>query len=244
MSQHPRVIVVAGGAGSLGRAVARRLLADGETVVSLDLAIPDIPSDASTRLHHVVGDVRDEEAWAAVLQAAGEVADGRPIDGLAIMSGGSVFPDSVLTQHDTGWEEVTSTAIDGTWRAMRAVLPHMLEVGTGSIVTISSAARRRPLEGHAAYLAAKGAVEALTQQAAREYAACGVRFNVVAPGPIRSALYDKLDEGTRAAIVAAVPMGRPGEPEDVAAAVSFLLSDEARFITGVVLTVDGGYVIG
>ena len=244
MSGESRVVVVAGAAGGLGLAVAKKLLAEGAGVISIDRSTPAIPSPEEGTFSHVAGDVRDPKAWARVVEEAKHVHGGPRIDGLVNMSGGSIFPDTVLTQTDEGWRELIGTALDGTWLGMRAVLPSMLAAGRGSVVSVSSAGLARPPAGHAAYLSAKGAVEALTLQAAREYAAQGVRFNVVAPGPIRTALYDKLDDAVKAGILAGVPMGRPGRPEDVAAAVSFLLSGEAEYVTGATLTVDGGYTIG
>ncbi len=237
-----RIVIVAGAAGGLGTGVAKRLLADGDAVVSVDLVEPDLQPPDPARFRHVSGDVRDPQTWAAAVAAADEL-DG-DIEGMVNMSGGTVFPDTILDQTDEGWSEVLNTAVEGTWRGMRAVLPAMLAAGRGSIVTVGSAASIRPLENHATYVAAKGAVEGLTRQAAREYAHRNVRFNTVIPGPIRTPLYDKLGPEVQAGVVAAVPMGRPGEASEVAAAVAFLLSDEAGYITGTSLVVDGGYGVG
>ena len=242
MADRNRIVIVAGAAGGLGRGVAERLLADGDAVVSVDRVEPDLEFPDGAQFRHVTGDVCDPDAWASAVSAATELEGN--IEGMVNMSGGTVFPDTVLDQTEDGWREILDTAVEGTWRGMRAVLPTMLKAGRGSIVTVGSAASNRPLENHATYVAAKGAVEGLTKQAAREYAARNVRFNTVIPGPIRTPLYDKLGPEVQAGVVGAVPMGRPGETGEVAAAVSFLLSDEAGYITGTSLVVDGGYSIG
>src|SRR5205823_392628 len=133
----------------------------------------------------------------------------------------------------------------GVWHGMRAAIPHLLDAGGGSIVNTSSISGIRPSPGEGPYAAAKAAVAALTQSAALEYASKGIRVNAVAPGAVRSAMTTPLlglgDWEQR--WTDRTPLGRVGEPEDIADVVTFLCSDLARYVTGQTLVVDGGMTL-
>ena len=141
---------------------------------------------------------------------------------------------------DEDWEEVIETNLRGTFNTCRAVARKMLRRRSGAIVNMTSVVGIHGNPGQANYAASKAGIIGLTKALARELGSRGVRVNAVAPGYIATELTEVLSEEIRAAILANTPLGRLGSPEDVAAAVRFLCSDEAAFITGDVLLVDGG----
>jgi 3-oxoacyl-[acyl-carrier protein] reductase len=141
---------------------------------------------------------------------------------------------------DEEWQEVIDTNLRGTFNTCRAVARKMLRRRAGAIVNLTSVVGVHGNPGQANYAASKAGIIGLTKALARELGSRGVRVNAVAPGYIATELTNVLSEEIRGAILGNTPMGRLGDPEDVAAAVRFLCSDEAAFITGDVLLVDGG----
>ena len=141
---------------------------------------------------------------------------------------------------DDDWDAVLATNLSGTFYTCRAAARSMMRRRSGAIVNVSSIVGLRGNPGQTNYSASKAGIIGLTKALARELGSRGVRANVVAPGYVRSRLTDVLSEDLRGAMLANTPLARLGEPEDVAAAVRFLCSDEAAFITGEVLLVDGG----
>src|SRR5262249_36703821 len=141
---------------------------------------------------------------------------------------------------DAEFDEVGAVNARGVFLAMKRELAAMVEAGGGAIVNMTSTAGLRGVKGIAGYVAAKHAIVGLTRTAALEDAAHGVRVNAVAPGPIDTHRLGALPGQVREQIASVVPLGRIGKPEEVAAAVVWLLSDEASFITGAVIPVDGG----
>jgi NAD(P)-dependent dehydrogenase (short-subunit alcohol dehydrogenase family) len=142
---------------------------------------------------------------------------------------------------DADWRHVLSLNTDGTFYMTRAALRPMLDQGGGAIVNLCSIHGHTGFPHHAAYNAAKGAIANLTRSLAIEYAAHAIRVNAVCPGVIRTPLIEKNDEERMRALTALHPIGRIGEAIEVARAIAFLASDEASFITGANLMVDGGY---
>ncbi|MCW4457061.1 SDR family NAD(P)-dependent oxidoreductase [Microbacterium sp. MPKO10] len=140
----------------------------------------------------------------------------------------------------TEWDRAINVTLRGTWLSMKAGLTHFLANGGGSIVNIASIAGLQPTPQLTPYGASKHGVVSLTHSAASEYAADGIRINAVAPGPIETASLASLPDSARERYASDVPMKRLGRPSEIAAAAAWLLSDEASFITGVVLPVDGG----
>jgi NAD(P)-dependent dehydrogenase (short-subunit alcohol dehydrogenase family) len=150
---------------------------------------------------------------------------------------------------EANWDRVISTNLSSVWRGMRVCVPEMLRRGGGSIVNMSSVQSLTGFRGWAAYAAAKGGINALTQQTAVDLAPLGIRVNAVAPGtimtPLNQRIFDTVED-PQALIDTwnrAHPIGRFGQPEEVAAAVTFLASDRASFITGDIVRVDGGLVV-
>ena len=244
-----RTALISAAADGLGLAMAERLSAEGATVVVLDknaeaIAIAqDRPGAAGIRFEGV--DLMDgDELRAVVAHLAG---DGLRFDTLVNNAGGSLHtPRPFLEETDTHWETVMALNVTAAVRLTRAVLPHMLERGFGRIINLGSkAGRYGSLFTGANYVAAKGAVQSMTLQLAQEFGPHGITCNAVCPGAILTPRVDRLlsermTQAERDAALAQIPMRRNGRVEDVAAAVAFLASEEAGFITGQSLDVNGG----
>jgi NAD(P)-dependent dehydrogenase (short-subunit alcohol dehydrogenase family) len=142
------------------------------------------------------------------------------------------------------FERVLAANVRGVFLAMRHEIPAMLEAGRGAIVNMSSTAGLRGVRGIAGYATAKHAIVGLTKSAALDYADRNIRINAIAPGPILSGRIAGLDDDTRREIASHVPFGRLGRADEVARAVAWLLSDEASFLTGATIPIDGGRLAG
>jgi 3-oxoacyl-[acyl-carrier protein] reductase len=181
-----------------------------------------------------VGDPAD--AQALVEQVEAELGD---VD--ALINNAGVTRDTLIARmSDEDWDEVIDTNLRGAFNTCRAVSRKMLRRRAGAIVNLTSVVGLHGNPGQANYAASKAGIIGLTKALARELGTRGVRVNAVAPGYIDTELTNVLSEEIRGAILANTPLGRLGEPDDVAAAVRFLVSDAAAFVTGEVLLVDGG----
>lgn len=156
------------------------------------------------------------------------------------MSGGNIAECS-----EENWGRIIAINLTGVFLCMKYEIPQMLKHGGGSIVNTASAAGLIGLPGGTAYVASKHGVAGLTKSAALEYAKSGIRINAVCPGFIRTAMTERVMDGgsiSEDAMIAAEPLGRIGKPEEIASVVLFLCSDDASFVTGLPMPVDGGYV--
>jgi 3-oxoacyl-[acyl-carrier protein] reductase len=234
-----KVVLVTGGARGIGEAISRELARAGARVAvgyrsgqeAADAVAAEI---GGTAIQGNVGD--PAEAQAVIERVEGELGD---VD--VLVNNAGVTRDTLIARmSDEDWEEVIETNLRGTFNTCRAVSRKMLRRRSGAIVNVTSVVGLHGNIGQANYAASKAGIIGLTKALARELGARGVRVNAVAPGYIATALTDVLSEEIRAMILGNTPLGRLGEPVDVAAAVRFLCSDEAAFITGEVLLVDGG----
>ncbi len=230
--------VVTGGVRNIGAAIAVRLKADGFRICTVDVLPPE--HDLADR--HVMVDLTDSEA---TLAALGEVARTEPVTRL-VNNAGIVRPASLEETTPEDVDAVLALNLRGTIVATQALLPAMKREGKGRIVNIASRVALGK-ELRTAYAASKAGLIGLSKTWALELGGHGITVNVVGPGPIRTSLFDQVNppgtERTRR-IVEAIPVRRMGAPEDVAAAVGFLCSDDAGFVTGQVLYVCGGMTIG
>jgi 3-oxoacyl-[acyl-carrier protein] reductase len=234
-----RVALVTGGSRGIGAAISRELGAAGAKVAvnyrsgqeAADAVADEVGGIA------VQANVRDPaETQALVERVEDELGD---LD--VLVNNAGVTRDTLIARmSDADWEDVIETNLRGTFNTCRAVSRKMLRRRSGAIVNLSSVVGVHGNPGQANYAASKAGIIGLTKALARELGVRGVRVNAIAPGYITTELTNVLTEEQTGLILANTPLGRLGSPEDVAAAVRFLCSDEAAFITGDVLLVDGG----
>ncbi len=224
-----RVALVTGGASGIGRSVAEGLLAQGASVAACDISASDVPGALNCTM-----DVTDHESvTAGVRRAETELG---PISVL-VTSAGVFTPRRFDRLELDEFKRTLDVNITGTYTCVRAILPGMCERGYGRIVTVSSmAGLDGGTEACAHYAASKGAVIAFTKAVSKEHCHLGVTANVVAPRNIRTPMVADLSDEELMP-----PIGRVGEPEDVSAAVAFLSSAHAGYITGEVLVLNGGW---
>jgi dihydroanticapsin dehydrogenase len=246
-----RVALITGGAGAIGRAAARRFLEDGARVaiadrdaVALERVLRDLTaSRAADRLTTHIVDVSDDASVRDLVDAV--VAAQGPIE-ILFCCAGVLIPGSVTEATLEDWDRTIATNLTAPFLASRHVLPVMLATGRGTIVHMASTSGVVAEAGIAAYCASKGGVVMLARQMAVDYAKAGIRVNVVCPGWIDTPFNDPAIDraGGREALAPfidlMVPMGRQGTPDEVADVVAFLVSDDARLMTGAVVLVDAG----
>ena len=232
------VAIVTGAARGIGEAIARRLHGDGYEVALTDIDVEGVERVAAELgMHSFRHDVRDLASWEAVLE---QLDDVHVLVNNAARTEFRGFFDIDLDE----WDDVLATNLRGTYLGCRVLGSHMRERGAGRIVNLASDAAFAASGGSGAhYAASKAGVVAVTRRAATELAPYGVTVNAIAPAAIdgllaREVLRDRLEEK-----LADIPVGRLGRPEEVAALVSFLVSDEAGYLTGATLDVNGGVVM-
>ena len=231
-----RRVLVTGAAGGIGLACVRRLTAEGARVAAADLVDPD-GVEAAARL---VGDVTRPADAERLVAAAADALGG--LDGI-VLAAGIHWTGPTHEMEPEAFAKVLDVSVMGSFLCCRAALPRFVEQGAGHIVTLGSTASLGGAPGLAAYSAAKGAVLNLTRSIAVEYARAGVRANCLCPGSTNTPLLQRLmaDRSNPDAFRDKHPIGRFAEPEEIASAAAFLLSDDASYFVGSAVVVDGGF---
>ncbi|NUB42950.1 3-oxoacyl-[acyl-carrier-protein] reductase [Fertoebacter nigrum] len=232
--------LVTGASGGIGGAVARALHGAGASVaLSGTRAGPleALAAELGSRAHVLPCDLSD---MAAVDALPKQAADAMGAVDILVNNAGITRDGLMMRMSDDDWDQVIAVNLGSTFRLCRGVLRGMMKARWGRIVNITSVVAQAGNPGQANYAAAKAGVAGMSRSLAQEIASRGVTVNCVAPGLIATAMTDKLNDEQRGKILAGVPAGRMGEPAEVAAAVLFLASAEAAYITGATLDVNGG----
>ena len=245
-----KVVFVAGGNSGIGQASALRLAEEGAKVVIAGRN-PDTGAETVAMLeergadaHFVQMNIRSledvQKAIAFTVETFGQ------LNYLVNSAGLEGKVANTVECSEENWHAVIDTNVNGTWYLMKSAIPHMLESGGGAIVNVASVIGVIAFPGLPAYTASKAGMVGLSKTTALEYATEGIRVNVVAPGSIRTPMYERFSGGTpeaEAYMAGFHPLGRIGEPNEVAGAVTYLLSDDASFVTGHVMPVAGGWEV-
>ncbi|MEU9823050.1 SDR family NAD(P)-dependent oxidoreductase [Pseudonocardia alni] len=241
-----KVVVITGGARGQGAAHGARLGAEGAVIVLTDVLDAEgeataqaLREDGVTAAYHHL-DVTSAEGWAEVV-AKVESEHGR-LDVLVNNAGVTHLADAVA-ETEEGWDRSMDINAKGTFLGVRAAVPAMLRAGGGSIVNISSVYGIAAAAAYISYNASKAAVIGITKSAALAYAEQGIRVNAIAPGAVLTPmLKEEIATGKPLQVLGNTPQKRGAEPEEISAGVLFLASDEASFVTGETLVMDGGYL--
>ena len=244
-----KTIIVTGGGGGIGGSTCKRLAQEGAKLAVLDRDLgaaqktaAQITEAGGTALALACDITQRSEIDAALAQIEAQLG---PVDVLVNNAGWDVFKPFTQT-NEQEWERLIAINLTGALHMHHAVLPRMVERRAGRIVNIASDAARGGSSGEAVYSACKGGLVALSKTLAREHARQNITVNVVCPGPTDTALLAGVAEGARdpakllEAFRSAIPLGRLGQPDDLASAIAFFGSDDAGFITGQVISVSGG----
>lgn len=239
--------LVTGSSRGIGAATARALARAGAAVAvngrdadAVDELVGQLTAAGATAIA-APGDAGDPQAMADLRRHL-ESRHG-PVDLLALVAGGDGAPRPLIEQDLLDWRAPLTHNLDPVFVALREFLPGMIERGSGAVVAVASTAGQMPTRAAAGYATAKAGVLMLIRHTAAQVARHGVRLNAVSPGTVVNTAIAALPEQARERMAATVPLGRLGQPADVAAAIIFLLSDQASWITGATLDVNGGQLM-
>ena len=243
-SMQGRVAVITGGARGIGRAIAEKL-----ALLGADIVIADMLDELAGKTADEISDIVHRKMLAVKVNVADGKSSGEMIDrtvqhfgriDILVNNAGITRDMLILRMEEADWDSVLDVNLKGVFNCSKAAIRPMMKQRYGRIVNISSVSGQAGQAGQANYSASKAGVIGFTKALAREVASRQITVNAVAPGFIPTYLTNDLTEDLKKSILSATPIGRMGKPEEVAAAVAFLASEEAAYITGQVLAVDGG----
>jgi 3-oxoacyl-[acyl-carrier protein] reductase len=236
-----RHAVITGGATGLGYAIAQRMLASGASVTLWDRdtsALSNACAELGSQAHGVTMDVGDH---ASVVAAVSQTLTQSPAIDALVNCAGITGPNTKVWSYPVAdWQQVMQVNLNGLFYCCREVTPHMRERNYGRIVNIASVAGKDGNPNASAYSASKAAVMALTKSLGKELADTGIRVNCVTPAAVKTAIFDQMTPEHIAFMLSKIPMGRFGTPEEVAAMVSWLCTEDCSFSTGAVFDLSGG----
>ena len=244
MAEQPKVALVTGASRGIGARIAERLAADGLFVVgtaTTDAGAATVAERLADRGLGAQLDIADEQSVEALVE---RLADSPGMPSVLVNNAGITRDNLLLRMSAADWQAVVDTNLTGLYRITRPLLRSMIRARWGRIISLSSVVARMGNPGQANYVASKAAVEGFTRALALEVGSRGVTANTVAPGFIESDMTAALNEQQTARMWERIPLGRVGSGQDVAAAVAFLASDQAGYITGETLHVNGGLYLG
>ncbi|MBI4597799.1 MAG: 3-oxoacyl-[acyl-carrier-protein] reductase [Candidatus Omnitrophica bacterium] len=243
MPLNTQVAIVTGGARGIGREIALVLAGQGADVALFDVHAEQLEATTAELRglgRRAEGFVVDVTNGAAVDEGVGKVLDKLGRIDILINNAGITKDGLLIRMDDAQWDRVLNINLKGTFLCTRAVAKHMLKQRRGRIVSIASVVGIFGNPGQANYAASKAGIIGFTKAVAKELASRGITCNAIAPGFIKTEMTEALPEDAKQRLMSAIPLGTLGQPQDVAQAALFLVSDAARYITGHVLVVDGG----
>ena len=234
----PRTVLVTGGNRGIGLAAAKLFSAQGHRVAITYRSAPPADADGLFAVRCDVTDAQQvDDAFAQIDAALGPVE-------VVVSNAGITRDGLVLRMKDDDFTDVLDANLTGGFRVARRAVKGMMKGRWGRIIFVSSIVGAAGQAGQANYAASKAGLVGLARSLAKEFASRGITVNIVAPGPIATDMLDALPEERRQAMAQAVPLGRLGSPDEVAAVICFLASEPAAFVTGALVPVDGGMAMG
>ena len=236
-----KTALVTGASGGIGKSIAKALHAQGATVVLSGTraeALEGLKTELGSRAFAVTSNLGDKDSVEALPKAA-EAAAGAPID-ILVNNAGITRDNLFMRMKDDEWDQVIAVDLTAAFRLSRAVLRGMMKKRWGRIISITSIVGETGNPGQGNYAAAKAGLVGMTKSIAAEVASRNITCNAVAPGFIQTAMTDVLTDQQKETISQRIPAGRMGNPAEIAAAVVYLASDEAAYVTGATLQVNGG----
>lgn len=232
--------LITGASGGIGGAIAKALHSAGATVTlsgTREAPLQELAAELGDRVHVITCNLSDKEAVEALPKAAAEAMGSVDI----LVNNAGITKDNLfMRMSDAEWDDVLNVNLTSTMRLCKGVLRGMMKARWGRIVNISSIVGATGNPGQGNYAASKAGMIGMSKSLAYEVATRGITVNAVAPGFIATAMTDKLNDDQKGAILSQIPAGRMGTPEDIAAAVLYLASDQAGYMTGATLHVNGG----
>jgi len=233
--------LITGATGGIGSAIARALHSQGAEVIlsgTRQGALNELAHELSDRAHSIAADLSDKSSIDALIKQISDIStDGVDI---VINNAGIVRDNLLVRMKDEEWNQVLDINLVAGYKLIQGLMRGMMKRRWGRIIGISSVVGATGNPGQANYAAAKAGMIGFSKALAQEVATRGITVNVIAPGMIQTAMTDELNEDQSARLLSTIPLGRLGSPEEIAASVIYLASDEAAYVTGVTLHVNGG----